>query len=180
MDVYLFNTVLAVASFFAIGVAVLLILPVTRSKLAVRSAWFGPRFAGVVALVATLGSLTYSEGYGFVPCELCWYQRIAMYPLVLVLGVGMLGGDTAVWRYALPLPLVGLAISIYHVTIQWQPSLDVGACTTGAPCSGRYVAVFGFISIPTMAGAAFILIAAILLVVRLLDRDAHGVDRAGS
>ena len=125
-----------------------------------------------VALIAMGGSLYLSEVAHLVPCSLCWYQRIAMYPLVFVLGVGLLRGDTGVWRYGLPIAAVGLLIAAYHVTIQWLPSLDVGACSVGAPCSGRYVAVFGFISIPTMAGAAFLLIGSLLLLLRALEREA--------
>ena len=122
-----------------------------------------------VAAIAMLGSLYLSEIANFVPCLFCWYQRIAMYPLVVVLGVGALRADTGVWRYALPLPVIGLLIAAYHVTIQWQPTLDAGTCAIGAPCTGRYVAVFGFISIPTMAGAAFLLITALLLLTRSLE-----------
>ncbi|NNF28983.1 MAG: disulfide bond formation protein B [Gemmatimonadetes bacterium] len=117
-----------------------------------------------------MGSLYLSEVAHLVPCSLCWYQRFAMYPMVLILGFGLLRGTTAIWRVGLPLAVIGLAISIYHVTIQWQPTLDVGACTSGAPCTGRYLAVFGFISIPTMAGAAFLLIISLLLLVRTLER----------
>jgi len=124
-----------------------------------------------VAAIAMGGSLYLSEVAHLVPCSFCWYQRIAMYPLVFVLGVGALRGDLGVWRYGLPLSVTGLAIAIYHVTIQWAPSLDVGACSSGAPCSGRYVAVFGFISIPTMAGAAFLLISALMLLLRALARE---------
>jgi disulfide bond formation protein DsbB len=125
-----------------------------------------------VSLVAMAGSLYLSEIAHLLPCSLCWYQRIAMYPLVAVLAVGTLRGDAGVWRFAIPLPVIGLLIAAYHVTIQWRPSLDVGACTTGAPCTGRYLAVFGFISIPTMAGAAFLLITVLLLLVRRLEREA--------
>ena len=158
---------LALATFGALGVAS------TRDRL--RGALLGLErhpigWAWGVASLAMAGSLYLSEIAHLIPCSLCWYQRIAMYPLVFVLGVGMLRGDTGVWRYGLPLTLVGLAIAIYHVTIQWMPSLDVGACSVGAPCSGRYVAVFGFISIPTMAGAAFLLIAALMLLLRSLER----------
>ena len=94
-----------------------------------------------------------------------------MYPLVVVLGVGMLRADAGVWRFALPLPLIGLLIAAYHVTIQWRPTLDVGTCDVGAPCTGRYVAVFGVVSIPTMAGAAFLLITSLLFLVRLLEES---------
>ena len=129
-------------------------------------------WAAGVAAVAMAGSLYLSEIAHLIPCSLCWYQRIAMYPLVFVLGVGLFRGDAGVWRYGLPLALAGLAIAVYHVTIQWMPSLDVGACSVGAPCSGRYVAVFGFISIPTMAGAAFLLISTLMLLLRSLEREA--------
>jgi disulfide bond formation protein DsbB len=124
-----------------------------------------------VATLAMAGSLYLSEVAHLIPCSLCWYQRIAMYPLAIVLGVGTFRGDTGVWRYGLPLAAIGLAIAVYHVTIQWMPSLDVGVCASGVPCSGRYLAVFGFISIPTMAGAAFLLLIALMLLLRALERE---------
>ena len=133
-----------------------------------------------VASIAMLGSLYLSEIAHLVPCSLCWYQRIAMYPLVFVLGVGLVRSDAGVWRFAIPLPIVGLAIAIYHVVIQWQPTLEVAPCSGGAPCTGRYLAIFGFVSIPTMAGAAFLLIIALLLLVWTLDRDADDATPAGS
>jgi len=129
-------------------------------------------WAAAVALIAMSGSLYLSEVAHLIPCSLCWYQRIAMYPLVFVLGVGTVRGDAGVWRYGMPIAAVGLLIAAYHVTIQWMPSLDVGACSVGAPCSGRYLAVFGFISIPTLAAAAFLLIISLLLLLRVLERGA--------
>ena len=130
-------------------------------------AWF-------VALVAMSGSLYFSDVVGFVPCLLCWYQRIAMYPIVFVLGMGLLYRDPTVWRFALPLPLVGLVISIYHVFVQYQPSLEIIQCGTGVSCSARYLAVFGFVSIPVLAAAAFLLIAVLLITVRTVQRDGVG------
>jgi disulfide bond formation protein DsbB len=124
-----------------------------------------------VSLIAMSGSLYLSEIAHLLPCSLCWYQRIAMYPLVFVLGAGLLRDDPSVWRFAIPLPVLGFLIAVYHVTIQWRPNLDVGTCATGAPCTGRYLSVFGFISIPTMAAAAFLLITVLLLVVRTLERE---------
>jgi disulfide bond formation protein DsbB len=68
---------------------------------------------------------------------------------------------------------VGLVISAYHVTIQWKPALDVVRCGVGAPCTARYVAVFGFVSIPTMAGAAFVFISMLFFLARLIEKE-HG------
>ncbi len=122
-----------------------------------------------------VGSLYLSDFVGFIPCRFCWYQRIAMYPLVLVLGVGLVRGDGGVWRYAIPLSIVGFLIAAYHVALQYQPHLEILSCATDAPCSVRYVAVFGFISIPAMAGAAFLLITALLLTVRAAGAQGNGV-----
>lgn len=120
--------------------------------------------AWLVALVATVGSLIYSEVIHFEPCRLCWFQRIAMYPLAVVLLVGAIRRETVVKFYALPLALVGLAISVWHYLIQTFPSLSAGAaCDPAVPCSAKYVDVFGFISIPFMAGAGFTLISVLLL-----------------
>ena len=129
-------------------------------------------WAWLVALLAMSGSLYLSDVVGLLPCLFCWYQRIAMYPLVLVLGVGVLRADAGVWRYGLPLSVVGLGMAAYHVALQWNPALEVVSCSRGAPCSGRYLSVFGFVSIPAMAGAAFLLITALLLAVRVVERSA--------
>lgn len=162
-----------VAGALAIAVGSALVVPGGRDSL-VRSFVGRARhpiaWAWVTALVASTGSLYLSEVVGFVPCLFCWYQRIAMYPLVLVLGVAMVRGDASVWRYAMPLSVVGALIAAYHVTIQLQPSLDVGACTAGASCTGRYLNIFGFVSIPVMAGMGFLLVTALLALVRLLEK----------
>jgi disulfide bond formation protein DsbB len=126
--------------------------------------------AWVVALVAMTGSLYLSEVVGFPPCVLCWYQRIAMYPLVFVLGAALVTKEPGVWRLALPLPLLGLVISTYHVLLQHRPSLDIVACDPNTPCTVRYVAVFGFVSIPVLAASAFFMITALLLTVGVLQR----------
>lgn len=121
--------------------------------------------AWVTAAGATSGSLYYSEVAGFPPCLLCWYQRIAMYPLVLILGVGVVRADAGAWRYGLPLSVVGFVVAVYHVLIQLRPALDVVTCEARAPCTVRYVAAYGFVSIPFMAACGFLLISAVLLTV---------------
>lgn len=176
----LYPTVITTLGFFAVAVFAgglallfLMVLPGPRERLAAsfRGQVQHPiTWALLLATAATASSLYLSEVVGLVPCSLCWYQRFAMYPLVPILALGAAGREARVWRLGLPLSLTGLAISIYHVSIQWQPSLDVGACTSGAPCTGRYVAVFGFISIPTMAGAVFLAITGLMLLVRAAGR----------
>jgi disulfide bond formation protein DsbB len=158
----------------AIALGLVLFIPSARERLAdvLRGQERHPiAWACGVALIAMAGSLYFSEVAHLVPCSLCWYQRIAMYPLVLVLGVGALRGEPGVWRYGLPLAVVGLLIAVYHVALEWKPALDVGICSTGVPCSVRYFAVFGFISIATMSGAAFLLILSLLMVLRALERE---------
>jgi len=151
---------------------VLLVIPGARSRIRDEVAGQTRLLLGLAWLVAagaTAGSLYYSEVAGFVPCELCWWQRIAMYPLVLILGVAAVRSDRRVAWYGLPLSVVGLAIALYHVLIQFQPTLDVGMCGGGVPCTARYLSVFGFVSIPVMASGGFLLITG-LLAAALLDR----------
>jgi disulfide bond formation protein DsbB len=133
-----------------------------NGRQAIMGAW-------VTALIAMLGSLYFSSGVGFVPCLLCWYQRIMMYPLVLVLGVALLLRDNTVWRVTILLPLIGLCIATYHSVLQLRPSLEIVACDAGVPCSGRYVAVFGFVSIPVLAGSAFLLITSLLVAAAIAE-----------
>lgn len=135
--------------------------------------------AWVVALVATAGSLYFSEVRFFVPCPLCWWQRIFMYPLVVVLGVGVFARDEGVWRYALPLSAIGMATAWYHYLIQRVPELaPPGVCRGGVPCTVQYIDWFGFITIPFLAGVAFTMIT-LLLGYDLLARRRSAVQRAG-
>jgi disulfide bond formation protein DsbB len=116
-----------------------------------------------VALVATLGSLYYSEVANFPPCELCWYQRIAMYPLVVILGIAAVRRDFAVRRYVIPLVAIGAAISVYHYQLERFPSQTSLSCAADVPCTTVWVWRFHYISIAFMALSAFALIAALLL-----------------
>lgn len=123
--------------------------------------------AWVVALVATLGSLYYSQVEGFVPCVLCWYQRICMYPLVVVLGVGALRRDPAARWYALPLAAVGACFAAYHSWIQaFPPEGGTSFCTVEAPCTDRLVWELGFVSLPFMALCGFLFVMVMVAVAR--------------
>jgi disulfide bond formation protein DsbB len=115
--------------------------------------------AAVIAVVATLGSLYLSEVAHFVPCRLCWYQRIGMYSAALVLVVAVLRRDQRAWVYPFALAIGALPISIYHVLLEHFPSLETGACDVNNPCSIVWVRHFGVVTIPFMAGSAFAAIA---------------------
>jgi disulfide bond formation protein DsbB len=121
--------------------------------------------AWTVALVSTLGSLYYSEVAGFTPCELCWYQRIAMYPLVVLLGIAAWRGDRAIARATIPLTTIGAAIATWHSLLQRFPALSgTTSCDPTAPCTAIYVWQLGYITIPIMALSGFLAITALVLV----------------
>jgi disulfide bond formation protein DsbB len=114
--------------------------------------------AWIVAFLATAGSLYFSEVAHFEPCTLCWYQRIAMYPLVVIFAIAAARRETAGARYGAALAAIGAAIAAYHVALEWFPGLDSGTCDPDNPCTLVWFRVFGFISLPTLALAAFLLI----------------------
>jgi disulfide bond formation protein DsbB len=118
----------------------------------------------LVAATATFGSLYLSEIVHLIPCTLCWYQRIAMYPLAILFAVAWWRDDRSVVRYAAPLAVVGLGIAGYHYLIERLPDLGEGVCSVGVPCNVAYFNVFGFISIAYMAASAFALILVLLVV----------------
>ena len=115
-----------------------------------------------IALVATGGSLYLSEVARFPPCVLCWYQRCAMYPLVVLLGIATWRRDRSVRPYGLALAGLGLPISGYHYLLEWFPQLESTVCDPTNPCTLVWVRLFGYLSIPLMAATAFAGIALLL------------------
>lgn len=130
--------------------------------------------AAVVALVSSAGSLYLSEVAGFPPCKLCWYQRIAMYPLVVILALAARHKDYLVARYVVPLCAIGGAISAYHILIERNPSLEAGACDPNNPCSLIWVEHLGYVTIPVMALSGFALIILLTLAGRAWSRTDGG------
>jgi disulfide bond formation protein DsbB len=120
------------------------------------------RLAWLVALVATAGSLYFSEVRHFAPCPLCWYQRIAMYPLALVLGIAAFTNDRRIRRYVLPVTLVGAAISAYHYQLERFPDQEAVACSKEIPCTTIWFEQFGYITLPLLALSGFLLIATLV------------------
>ena len=140
-------------------------------ELAIRRSLL-PYVAWVVALVATVGSLFFSEVMELPPCLLCWYQRIAMYPLVIVIGTGIIMADTRMRYYALPLCIGGLAISVYHNLLYYGILPEsITPCTTGVSCTSRQIEWLGFVTIPLLALAAFVMILTCLLFYRPQQRE---------
>ena len=119
-----------------------------------------------IAAVATLGSLYYSEVENFTPCLLCWYQRIAMYPLAVILGIAAVRGDYGIKHYAIPIAAIGAAIATYHYQLEVFPDQGSGVCDVAVPCTVRWFEVFGFVSLAFMALTGFLAIIALLSISR--------------
>ncbi|WP_203364112.1 disulfide oxidoreductase [Bacillus sp. REN10] len=118
------------------------------------------------SFVAMLGSLYFSEVMKYEPCELCWYQRIFMYPIVIILGLAVIKKEVTAAKYSLLLSIIGGSISLYHYAIQKLDFLADSAPACGrVPCTGMYINVFGFITIPFLALTAFIIIFVISLMI---------------
>ncbi|MFN8133415.1 MAG: disulfide bond formation protein B [Solirubrobacteraceae bacterium] len=165
-------SVLAIAAQVVLGILVLLallalVLPTARELLVdVRDGWLRGKelwLAWIVAAVATLGSLYFSEILHFIPCRMCWFQRIAMYPLAVVLLVGALRRDArSAVQFAFAFPIAGAIASIYHIYIENNPGAESASCKVGVPCSVKWIDQFGYITIPTLCLTAFALIGALL------------------
>ncbi len=128
----------------------------------------GPFVALLAASVATGGSLFFSEVWGWPPCSLCWYQRILMYPLVLVLAVGILRRDYALYTYALPLSVPGMLLALYHYLLIKTDLFPPPPCRDGIPCDVDYLNLFGFINIPFLSLVAFAIISIAVVLQTLL------------
>ena len=117
-------------------------------------------FMWVVSLVATLGSLYFSEIRGYIPCTMCWFQRIFMYPIVIITTVAVIQKNAKIALTTAVFSIMGGCISLYHYGIQKIDFLADSAPTCGqVSCTGQYINWLGFITIPFLALTAFILIA---------------------
>jgi hypothetical protein len=173
----------------AVGAAILAVLVVVGRLVRGRSALLDELFgvvddaalwiAFLVAAGATLGSLYFSEVANYVPCRLCWYQRIAMYPLTVILLVAAIRRDRGVRWYAIPVAGVGACVSIYHYLVEWHPQLEGDACDPTYPCSLVWFREFGFVTLALMALCGFVAIIALLLPIRRRELDGEP-DRLGT
>ena len=138
--------------------------------------------AFLVTAIATGGSLFFSEIAHFVPCELCWFQRICTYPLSAATLLAALAGDHRAARYLLPLPVVGAGVSIYHLLVENGVVEQAQACLLSAPggCATKWVDEFGYMTIPTLALTSFLLLIAFLALSAAGSSDDAATLRAGA
>jgi disulfide bond formation protein DsbB len=123
-----------------------------------RVASIATQVALLAALLATAGSWFLSARLGWIPCTLCWYQRILMYPLSIVLLVGVLRRERRVYQYVLPFSLWGAGVAMYHYLLQKTDWFPPPACTAGVPCTVDYINLYGFVTVPFLALVAFLII----------------------
>lgn len=144
----------------------LVLRPARRLLVEIRETMLGGELwiAFAIALGATLGSLFFSEYSDFFPCRLCWFQRIFMYPLAIVLLVGALRKDVrAAVQYAFLLPIIGAGFSLYHLYIEANPEKESAGCKVGGGgCSTKWIDEFGYITIPMLALTAFAAVGVLL------------------
>jgi disulfide bond formation protein DsbB len=158
----------------AIVVVLLLLLLVARDTL--RQWLWGYELwaAFVVAAIATGGSLFFSQVAGYVPCEMCWFQRICMYPLSILTLFLAAHRDNRAARYLLPFPLVGACVSIYHLLIENHVVSTPTACQIGgAGCAVKWIDYFGYMTIPTLALTAFLLLFGLLVLAAAPKVERH-------
>jgi disulfide bond formation protein DsbB len=129
------------------------------------TAWSLVFAAWLVATISTLGALFFGEVMQLPPCVLCWYQRIFMFPLALILPVGLFPFDRKVVRYALPLAVLGWLFAAFHqLLVAGVIPESIRPCKQGVPCSQTVIEWFGFVTIPLLSVAAFSTIIALLIV----------------
>jgi disulfide bond formation protein DsbB len=130
--------------------------------------------AFLVSAIATGGSLFFSEIAHYVPCELCWYQRICMYPLSIITLLAAIFDDPRVARYLLPLPIVGAGVAVYHLLVENGVVEQSRSCLISSPggCATKWINEFGYMTIPTLALTGFLLVLVFLLMAAFERADA--------
>lgn len=141
-------------------------LPPTKPE--VSSSWLLVFAAWLIAMTSTLGALFFGEVMHYPTCTLCWYQRIFMFPLAVILPLGLFPFDPKVSRYALPLAVIGGLIALFHqLLVAGVIPESIKPCTQGVPCSVTVVTWFGFLTIPLLSVFAFLAITVLLVAARL-------------
>jgi disulfide bond formation protein DsbB len=149
--------IVAIAAIWSRGARRLLVE--ARDSLLGSELWIAWGFA----FVATAGSLFFSEVSQFIPCRLCWFQRIGMYPLAAILLIAAIRRDHRGGAlYGLPCAVFGAIVAIYHIYIEYHPEAETAGCKIGAPCTTKWIDKLGYITIPALALTAFLAIITLL------------------
>ena len=121
----------------------------------------------LLASLSTLGSLFFSYVMGFAPCVLCWYQRIFLFPLVIILAMGLFPFDKSVVKFALPLAIAGWLVALYH-NLLYSGIIpeSIQPCSRGVSCTEKYIDLFGFLTIPMLSLLSFSTIIALLIILQ--------------
>ncbi len=139
----------------------------TQSDKAANTNWMLLFLCWLLVSASTTGSIFFSYVLEFAPCVLCWYQRICLFPLVLILGVGLFPFDKSVVKFALPLAIVGGLTAFYHTLLYGGIIPEsIQPCSKGVSCTEKYIELFGFVSIPMLSFLAFSTVIALLLVLK--------------
>lgn len=176
MDIELLNHVLAVFTaasqvLLALGI-VLMFFPKLRNWIINALGEKGLLLAFLVSIFAVALSLFYSEIANFEPCKLCWFQRIFMYPQIILLGIALIKKDFKVVNYALPLAVIGSLFAIYHIYIFYggESTFPCSAISLSGACTKRYVFELGYITIPLMSLTSFLLLIFSLTIQKLYNK----------
>jgi disulfide bond formation protein DsbB len=163
------DTILALAVLGVVGQALFVLLLLVGWRIRAWLEGYELWLAFLVSAIATGGSLFFSEIANFIPCELCWFQRICMYPLSIATLLAALADDRRAARYLLSLPLVGAGVSVYHLLVENGVVEQARACLISAPggCATKWIDEFGYMTIPTLALTGFALCFAFLLLAAL-------------
>ncbi|KKT82954.1 MAG: putative disulfide formation protein [Candidatus Giovannonibacteria bacterium GW2011_GWC2_44_9] len=157
---------------FLAGAVILLFFPKTRNYILIFFGRHGMLLAFLVAVASLVLSLFYSDYIGYEPCKLCWYQRIFIYPQVIILGMALYRKDYKIINYALALLFVGTVISLYHnyLSLGGSPFFNCDAFSLGASCTKLYVFELNYITIPIMSLTSFLLMFFFLKVQKLYNK----------
>jgi len=168
--VQLLNTLLAIGGLATgVGAGFLALDLFAKQRLQHLVAQWGMVTAFLVSAAATVTSLVYSEVFGFVPCGLCWLQRVFLYPLVILTGIALLYKDKFAARYGLVLSIPGLLFALYHHYLQMGGSAVVACPQSGADCVKRYLFEFDFVTFPLVS--AFLFVFLIVLFIYILKAE---------
>ena len=143
----------------------------TKSNEPLLSGWGIYCCAWLITLIATLSALFIGEVLGQTPCTLCWYQRIAMFPLVIILGMGCFRSELSAIRYAIPLVVIGLGFAFYHSLIYSGILIQITPCSGGSSCSGSTMTILGGLSLPYLSLFCFSFILCLLIIVVRKNRS---------